>query len=102
MFASPVKFSLPLPATVTLTSRSLPAETTRPRCLAKAMAQTFEKKSFFLPGAGSWAPTFRLRNLAALASVWVLPLTPSMTLTKACVSPLKRSGPDGEAAMFGR
>ena len=41
-------------------------------------------------------------NLAAPASA-VFPLpAPSRTLTKACVSTLNRSGPDGDAAMFGR
>ena len=32
----------------------------------------------------------------------MLPLTSSITFTNACVSTLKRSGPSGEAAMFGR
>ncbi len=70
--------------------------------MANPIAQAFAKKSLVLPGSGFTAPMFRFRNFAGPASVWLFPLTPSITLTKAWVSTLNRSGPEGEAAMFGR
>ena len=70
--------------------------------MANPIAQTLAKKSFFLPGSGLRAPRCRLRNLPALWSLAEPPLTPPITLTKACVSTLNRSGAVGEAAMFGR
>ena len=69
-----------------------------PLVLVKPIAHAFAKKSFFLPVSGSRAPRWRLakpveesRSLSRLNA-----------LTNACVSTLNRSGPDGDAAMFGR
>src|SRR5262245_55661577 len=66
------------------------------------MSHGLAKKCRTLPGSGWRAPRWRLRNLLVPASTGLVLLTPSMTLTNACVSRLNRSGPVGDAAMFGR
>ena len=101
-----MKLSVPLAATLSLTSRSLFWATTyacpAPLRLVKPIAHGPAKKSFFLPVSGVRAPRWRLRNLPSLASVWRLAVTPPRTFTKAWVLTLKRIGPAGDAAMFGR
>ncbi len=101
-----MKARRPSALTRTLTSRSLPADTTYaeplPDCDVKPMAHGLAKNSRFLPASGLRAPRWRLRKRLGAPSrsrSWRTPLT---TLTKACVSTLKRSGPSGEAAMLGR
>ena len=68
----------------------------------KAIAQGLAKNSFFLPASGWRAPRCRFRNFGTPASAGVPLRALSITLTNACVSTLNRSGPFGEAAMFGR
>src|SRR5438093_1015915 len=66
------------------------------------MAHGLAKKCLILPGSGTRAPRCRLRNLLLLPSSGDVLFAPSITLTNACVSRLKRNGPVGDAAMFGR
>src|SRR5207244_8801611 len=69
--ASTVLASLPSAPTLTLTSTSLPAETTYaapgPAWLVKAIAHGLAKHRRFLPGSAARAPRGRLMNFTGLS-----------------------------------
>ena len=98
-----VNASFPAASTLSFTSKSLAAETAYavplPSWVVKAIPHGLAKKSLILPASGVRAPRCKFNTPA---SNGVVLFAPAIMFTKAWVSRLKRNGPVGEAAMFGK